>query len=491
MRICVDMRSVNRAIIRERHIIPTIDDIAADLNGCKVFSKLDLKQGYHQVLLHPDSRNLTTFSTHVGLWRYKRLNFGMSCSAEIFQNIVSDVTKGIPGVSNISADIYMGGVDTEQHDARLKRVLQRLTESNLTINVPKCEFRVPTMLFFGHQFSAKGISPDPKKVADLKAITPPASVTEVKSLLSSASFCSRFIKDFAIITKPLRRLTCKDVPWTWGKEEQSALEKLQAALSEKTTLSYFDPEKPTTLFVDEYRPGPNNPADYASRHPISAPSVLDIDDEQTADKYVAYVAQNAVPKAMTLSEIELATMQDPLLQATMVAMKSGELTCTDTLVLKSNRIVVPTSLQERTVNIAHEGHLGIAKTKGLLREKVWFPLMDRLVEQKVRSCLPCQIATPMVTREPLQMSPLPEGPFEKISVDFAYAEGENVLLLVDEYSRFPFIEPIRSTAAQCVIPKLDRIFSTFGTPETVKSDNGPPFDGHEFAKFSETVGFKT
>jgi hypothetical protein len=158
IRICVDMRSVNRAIICERHVIPTIDDIAAELNGCTVFSKIDLKQGYHQILLHPDSRFLTTFSTHTGLWRYKRLHFGMSCSAEIFQKIVSDVVSGIPKVKNISDDIYVGGLDSEDHDRNLRLMLQRLSEHNLTINVPKSEFRVPSMIFFGHRFSAKGIS---------------------------------------------------------------------------------------------------------------------------------------------------------------------------------------------------------------------------------------------------------------------------------------------------------------------------------------------
>ena len=93
IRICVDMRSLNKAIIRERHIIQTTDDIIAALNGCKVFSKIDLNQGYHQLPLHPDSRHLTTFSTHVGLYRYKRLNFGLSCAAEIFQRKVGDAIR--------------------------------------------------------------------------------------------------------------------------------------------------------------------------------------------------------------------------------------------------------------------------------------------------------------------------------------------------------------------------------------------------------------
>ena len=213
IRICVDMRSLNKAIIRERHIIPTIDDVVSDLNGCKVFSKIDLNQGYHQIPLHPDSRALSTFSTHVGLFQYKRLNFGLSCAAEIFQKKVGDAIRGIPCVKNISDDIYVGGADKDTHDRHLRQVFRQLQESGLTINLPKCQFRVPTMLFFGHVFSEKGMSPDPKKVEALQNVVPPTNVSEVRSLLSSAAFCSRFIKNFALITRPLRQLTCNGVKW--------------------------------------------------------------------------------------------------------------------------------------------------------------------------------------------------------------------------------------------------------------------------------------
>ena len=82
IRICVDIRSLNKAIMRERYIIPTINDVVSDLNSCKVFSKNELNQGYHLILLHPNSRPLSTLSTHVGLFQYKRFNFGLSCAAE-------------------------------------------------------------------------------------------------------------------------------------------------------------------------------------------------------------------------------------------------------------------------------------------------------------------------------------------------------------------------------------------------------------------------
>ena len=167
IRICVDMRALNKAITRERHVIPTIDDVVHDLNGCTVFSKIDLNQGYHQIPLHPDSKPLTTFSTHIGLFRYKRLNFGLSCAAEIFQKKVSDAIRGIPCVKNISDDIYGGGVDNEDHDRHLDQLFRKLQEYGLTINLPKRQFRVPTMLFFGHVFSENGLSPNPKKVEAL------------------------------------------------------------------------------------------------------------------------------------------------------------------------------------------------------------------------------------------------------------------------------------------------------------------------------------
>ena len=152
-----------------------------------------------------------------------------------------------------------------------------------------------------------------------------------------------------------------------------------------------------------------------------------------------------------------------------------QLTCTHTVLLKSDRLVVPAALQERIVDIAHEGHMGIVKTKALLREKVWFPCMDKMVETKVKACLPCQVVTPVYAREPVQVSALPDSPFDEVSIDFAHVEGETLLLLVDDYSRLPFVEPVLSTSASAVIPKLDRLFATFGIPKIVRSDTVPPF----------------
>jgi hypothetical protein len=117
------MRQPNRAILRERHITPTIDDLIHDLNGATVFSKIDLNSRYHQLELAPENRYITTFSTHRGLRRYTRLNFGTSSAAEVFQDAIQQVPSGIEGARNVSDDIIFFGTDQAAHDKRFMPVL--------------------------------------------------------------------------------------------------------------------------------------------------------------------------------------------------------------------------------------------------------------------------------------------------------------------------------------------------------------------------------
>ena len=163
IRLCVDMRLPNMAIIRERHVTLTLDNIVSELNGSTIFSKLDLNKGHHQVELLPESRYITTFATHVVLRRYKRLNFGISSAAEVFQEATRGVIQGVRGTLNISDDIIVHGKSRQQHDEALRAVLNQLNKSNLTLNKTKCEFHKDTLELFGNIFSARGMSPDPPK----------------------------------------------------------------------------------------------------------------------------------------------------------------------------------------------------------------------------------------------------------------------------------------------------------------------------------------
>lgn len=116
--------------------MPTVDDIISLVSGAKLFLKLDLQDGYHQFQLAEDSREITTFSAHCGLYRYRRLNLGISTAAEVFQEGIRQVLAGVEGIINVSDDIIVSRRTKEEHDQRLRLVLQKLTEAGLTLNAP-------------------------------------------------------------------------------------------------------------------------------------------------------------------------------------------------------------------------------------------------------------------------------------------------------------------------------------------------------------------
>jgi hypothetical protein len=156
--------------------------------------------------------------------------------------------------------------------------------------------------------------------------------------------------------------------------------------------------------------------------------------------------------------------------------------------LRGQRILIPASLQQQVIQLAHVGHRGIVSTKKLLRSKVYFPNMDRLVENALTQCMACQAVTPTHQVEPLKMSPLhAAAEWTELSADFAgpLPDGTYLLVIIDEYSRFPVAEIVRSTSARTVIPVVDRVMSLLGVCKTLKTDNGPPWNGSEWASFAK------
>lgn len=122
----------------------------------------------------------------------------------------------------------------------------------------------------------------------------------------------------------------------------------------------------------------------------------------------------------------------------------------DGVILRDHRLVIPKVLHRKVIDIAHQSHQGIVKTKQLIREKVWFPGIDKQVEEVVRSCIPCQASyTGLSPREPLCPTPLPPAPWTNIAIDFAgpFPSGEYAMVIIDEYSRFPEVEIVSTISA--------------------------------------------
>ena len=156
------------------------------------------------------------------------------------------------------------------------------------------------------------------------------------------------------------------------------------------------------------------------------------------------------------------------------------------VLLRNTRIIMPTSLQARAVQLAHEGHQGTSKSKALINSKVWFPGIDTAVDDAVRRCIPCQANTTRQHTEPLNMSNLPRDLWINLSIDFCdpLPSGQQVMVITDEYSRFPIVEVVGCTAAEQVIQVEEKVFCTYGYPDVVKTDNGSPFNSQVWKGFS-------
>ena len=613
-RLCVDMVQANKAIKRIRHVIPTIDELRHEYNGCRFFSKIDLNQGYHQFELDEKSRGITTFSTHCGLFRYKVLNFGTSSAAEIFHEEIRKIIAPIPTcVKNIYDDVLIGGSTKEECQKNEKKLLDLFRKHNITINLKKCSFCQPSVKFYGLIFSSDGIHPDPAKIEALCNTTTPKDKNELRSFLGMINFSAPFIPNYSTLTADLRTLLKNDVPWLWGEKEDFAFNNLKNQLCENSVLNYFDMNLKTAIICDaspvglsailaQYsgdinnlythpkiiayssrsltpaesryaqierealavhfgcmkfemyvigstftvvtdhqplvslfnsprRPGPFrverirlklqgfifktvyksgkwNPSDYLSRHPEPTNST-NIGDNKDTIQLECHHINHVTHDAITLSKIRHATLEDPILKRILNGLILGkldkknpefkpymnhftELSTDRDLVLRGERIVVPASLVNEVVTIGHEGHQGIVKCKQFIRSRYWFPNMDSIIEKAVSKCLPCQAVVNTPVEEPTIVTELPEYPWQKIDLDFLgpLPSGDYLLVAIDEYSRFPEVFVTRSTAFNPTKKHLDKLLSSFGIPETIKSDNGPPFKSKQFKKYSRRMGFQ-
>ena len=260
--------------------------------------------------------------------------------------------------------------------------------------------------------------------------------------------------------------------------------------------AYDDSPKPKQLRVDRHRtkllpfqyslsyePGKETPCDYGSRHPPKAEfTEKEIEDwciEVGDDIYVNRVIEDMLPCAITTNmikrEIEI-NDEMKLLRHCIITQNErrikqdlkeyhgvfGELWTYDGIILKGNQIVVPPTLRAEVIGLAHEGHQNADKTLSLLRQNNWFPKMRKSVLDYVESCRPCLAAIPQVTPEPLQPNMLPERAWKDVHADFKGPIGGKYYfhVMIDQYSKYPEVDILKSTSFKKLRPCLDRIFSS-------------------------------
>ncbi|KAK1867157.1 hypothetical protein I4F81_009666 [Pyropia yezoensis] len=250
-RMCIDYRALNKATIKNAYPLPRIDDIFDQLRKAKYFTKIDLRSGYHQIRLDPDTIPLTAFRTKYGFYEFTVLPFGLTNAPAVFMNLMNDVF--IPYLYDFICvyldDILVYSETYEDHLKHLRKTLAKLRDHKLYAKASKCQFARTTVDYLGHVISDAGFSMEDQKVQAIRTWATPKSKKDVQSFLGMVNFYCRFIKGMAAVASPLTRLTGK-VDFEWTPDAQKAFEQLRTLTTSAPVLRPFDKRYPTYVSTD-------------------------------------------------------------------------------------------------------------------------------------------------------------------------------------------------------------------------------------------------
>ncbi|GJS88873.1 putative reverse transcriptase domain-containing protein, partial [Tanacetum coccineum] len=206
-RMCIDYRELNKLTVKNRYPLPRIDDLFDQLQGSSVYSKIDLRSGYHQLRVREEDIPKTAFRTRYGHYEFQVMPFGLTNAPAVFMDLMNRVCKPYLDkfVIVFIDDILIYSKNKQEHEEHLKLILELLKKEELYAKFSKCEFWIPKVQFLGHVIDSQGIHVDPAKIESIKDWASPKSPTEIRQFLGLAGYYRRFIEGFSKIAKPMRR----------------------------------------------------------------------------------------------------------------------------------------------------------------------------------------------------------------------------------------------------------------------------------------------
>ncbi|UYV70210.1 K02A2.6-like [Cordylochernes scorpioides] len=251
IRICHDYKTtVNLYTNPDKYPLPTILQLLDRLRGGKVFTKLDMAQAYQQLKVDDESSEILTINTPRGLYRVKRLPFGLNSAVGTFQRFMDTLLMGIDGVAVYLDDVLISGINCGDLMKKTEKVLLRFMEAGLRLKRNKCKFYVPEIEFLGMKIDNKGIHPSEEKLIAIKDARPPSNKKELMSFLGLLNYYERFLRNKATVVEPLHRLLDSNNPWKWNREHQRAFKEAKSLISSESVLAHFDDNLPILVSCD-------------------------------------------------------------------------------------------------------------------------------------------------------------------------------------------------------------------------------------------------
>ncbi|MES9883587.1 MAG: RNase H-like domain-containing protein [Sedimenticola sp.] len=285
LRICLDPKMLNEALLRPHYPTRTLDDVVSQLAGSSVFSVLDAKSGYWSIRLDEESSYYTVFNSPFGRYRFLRMPFGVKVAQDVFERKMDETFEGLNGVLAIVDDILVYGKNKEEHDRNLRNVMTRARESGIKLNADKCKIGMTEVPYFGHVISSEGLKPDPNKVKAIKDMPTPQNRKELETICGMINYLTKFGPNLSELTAPLRDLLKQDVEFSWDSPQEEAFDKIKSVITQSPVLAFFDPKKPLTLQTD------------ASKHGIGFTLMQD-------GRPIAYGSKSLTSSQMAFAQIE-------------------------------------------------------------------------------------------------------------------------------------------------------------------------------------------
>ncbi|GKB04116.1 putative reverse transcriptase domain-containing protein [Tanacetum coccineum] len=251
-RMCIDYRELNKLTVKNRYPLLRIDDLFDQLQGSSVYSKIDLRSGYHQLRVREEDIPKTAFRTRYGHYEFQVMPFGLTNAPSVFMDLMNRVCKPYLDkfVIVFIHDILIYSKNKQEHEEHLKLILELLKKKELYAKFSKCEFWIPKVQFLGHVIDSQGIHVDPAKIESIKDWASPKSPTEIRQFLGLVGYYQRFIKGFSKISKPMTKLTQKKVKFEWGDKQETLFQLLKQKLCSAPILALPEGSEDFIVYCD-------------------------------------------------------------------------------------------------------------------------------------------------------------------------------------------------------------------------------------------------
>nr|GEU36415.1 putative reverse transcriptase domain-containing protein [Tanacetum cinerariifolium] len=250
---CIDYQELNKLTVKNHYPLPRIDDLFDQLQGSSVYSKINLRSGYHQLRVREEDIPKTAFRTRYGHYEFQVMSFGLTNAPAVFMDLMNRVSKPYPDkfVIVFIGDILIYSKNKQEHEEHLKLILELLKKEQLYAKFSKCEFWIPKVQFLGHVIDSQGIHVDPSKIESIKDWATPKTATEIRQFLGLVGYYKRIIEGFSKIAMLMTKLTQKKVKFDWGDKQEEAFHVIKQKLCSAPILSLPEGSEGFVVYCDD------------------------------------------------------------------------------------------------------------------------------------------------------------------------------------------------------------------------------------------------